>query len=212
VFLGSVVLAISAVGAEAERGSALGKAVRVPSNLGFSTSVSPDGQAATIVFDNLYVELSPAHKGAAATLNQTAVQTKLATLHIPYTTDQRSVKMTMDLRGFADVDSAATARLVVGVGDKTEAVDLSSGKDKKVQLKGECKCALSKEQPEAEFGDWQGRIEFTVQTRAAKPVLQVTLLLLVEHDTDAADAGGALLAVDSLDLEIGKPSRGSYKK
>ena len=172
----------------------------------------PTAQAATILFDNLIVDVSPAQKGAAATHNQTAIQSKVATLHIPYKTDQRSVKMTMDLRGFADVDSAASARLVACVGDKTEVVDLSADKAKKVELKGKSKCAMTEEHPDAQFGDWHNRIEFTVQTHAAKPVLQVTLFLLVEHDTATADAGGALLAVDSLDLEIAKPSKGSYTK
>ncbi len=208
VLLGTVALAVSAQAAEAQRGSELGKEIRVPTNLGIATNFSPDGQAATVIFDNLYVEVSPARKGAAFTLNQTATQTKVATLNIPYTTDQRSVKMTMDLRGFADVDSAATARLVACVGDKTAVVDLSTDT---VELKGELKSELTAENAEAKFGDWQDRIEFTVQTHAAKPVLQITLFLLVEHNTDAADAGGALLAVDSLDLEIAKAGKASYK-
>jgi hypothetical protein len=53
VFLGSVVLAVAAVGAEPDPDSALGKGIRVPSNLGIATNVSPDAQAATILFDNL---------------------------------------------------------------------------------------------------------------------------------------------------------------
>lgn len=203
-------LGASLVAAEPKLGSELGKEVRVPSNLGFSTNVSPDAHAATILFDNLIVEVSPAQKGAAATHNQTAIQSKVATLHIPYKTDLRSVKMTMDLRGFADVDPAATVRLVACVGDRTEVVDLSADKAKKVELKGKVKCILTKEYPDAQFGDWQSRIAFTVQTHAANPVLQVTLFLLFEHDTDAADAGGALLAVDSLDLEIAKPGKAAY--
>lgn len=201
------VLATSIPVADVVSGSELGKGIRVPSNLGFTTNVSDDGQAATIIFDNLIVEISPTQKSAAATHNQTAIQTKVATLNLPYKTDQRSVTMTMDLRGFADTDSAASARLVACAGDKTTVVDLSTDK---VKLKGKSKCALKAEHAEAQFGDWQDRVEFTVQTHAEEPVLQITLFLLVEHNTDAPDAGGALLAVDSLDLEIAKSEKAAY--
>jgi hypothetical protein len=205
------VFAISLPFGDVSLGSELDKAVRVPANLGFAVNVSPDAQAATILFDNLWVTVGPTQKGRTATLNQTAIQTKLATLNIPYKTDQRSVTMTMDLRGFADADPAASVRLVACVGNATKVVDLSSDEAKKIELKGKSKCTVCEEYPDAQFGDWQDRIEFTVQTHAAKPVLQVTLFLLVEHDTDAAEAGGALLAIDSLDLEIAKPAKAAYK-
>ncbi len=207
---GVAVLAASVLAAEPQSKSELGNEIRVPSNLGFATNISPDKQAATIIFDNLLVEVSPAKKGTAGTLNQTAIQTKAATLNIPYKTDQRSVTMTMDIRGFADVSTAASARLVACVGDTTKVVELTD-KEMKVELKGKVKCATSTDHPDAQFGDWQDRIKFTVQTHAAKPVLQVTLFLLVEHDTDAADAGSALLAVDSMDLEIAKPAKAVYE-
>lgn len=197
--------------AEVSPGSGLGKDVRAPSNLSFSTNISDDAQAATILFGNLLVEVSPAQKGAAGARNQTAVQAKVATLNIPYKTDLRSVTMHMDVRGFANVDSAASARLVACAGGTTKVLALSAEKTKKVEMKGKCKCAMGEEQPDTQFDDWQERIEFTVETHAAKPVLQVTLFLLVEHDTDVADAGGALLAVDSLDLEIAKPGKAAYK-
>lgn len=205
-----VALATSIPAADVVPGSELGKGILVPSNLGIATNVSPDAQAATIIFDNLFVEISSARKGAAATHNQTAIQSKVATLHIPYKTDQRSVKMTMDLRGFTDIDSAASARLVACVGNKTEVVNLLAGKAKKLELKGKSKSEFTAEHPETQYGDWQHRIEFTVQTHADKPVLQITLFLLVEHDTDTADAGSSLLAVDSLDLEIAKSGKAAY--
>jgi|GEM_PF-2256112 len=184
-----------ALAAEPNPESDLEKEIRVPSNLGISTNISEDMQAATVLFDN-----------------QTAVQTKVTTINVPYTTDQRSVTMTMDLRGFLNTEPGATARLVACVGDKTEVVDLSADKDKKIALKGKCKQAVIEENPDTELHDWQDRIEFTVQTHAAKPVVQISLFLLVEHDTDTADAGGALLVVDSIDLEIAKSAKAAYKK
>jgi hypothetical protein len=212
VFLGAMVLAASTWAAEPEHSSALSKKISVPSNLGFSLNVSPDSQAATILFDNLIVEIAPASKGVRTTQNQTSIQTKLASIHVPYTTEQRSVTMSMDLRGFAHVDSGGTARLVACVGDKTQVLQLSADKAKKVELKGNCKCVLAEERPDAKFGDWTNRVPFTVQVRAAKPVLQITLFLLVEHDTDADGSGGALLAVDSLDLEIAKSTKAAIKQ
>jgi hypothetical protein len=51
---------------------------------------------------------------------------------------------------------------------------------------------------------------FTVQTRAAQPVCQITLFLVVEHNTDSTDAEGAVLVVDSLDLELVMPDTGTF--
>jgi hypothetical protein len=62
-----------------------------------------------------------------------------------------------------------------------------------------------------QFGDFQDRVESTVETHAAKSVCQITLFLLVAHYTDTAGNGGALLAVDSLDLQIATSSKAKYK-
>ncbi len=86
-------------------GTQLSKMARVPTNLGFVTSVSDDGQAATLIFDNLLVDVEPVRKGSAGPLGQTDAQTKVVTLEVPYTTDQRSVSMAMDLRGFLSADA-----------------------------------------------------------------------------------------------------------
>jgi hypothetical protein len=180
----------------------LGKDIRVAANVGLATNVSSDGQAATVLFDNVLVELEPAVKTAAGTQNQTSTRTKVVTLEVPYTTDARSLTMTLDIRGSIDADAASTARLIACAGDATKVLSLSPAGTEKVQLKGKAKATAAAAYPQAKLGDFQDRVEFTVQTRAAKPVLQITLLLLVEHDTD--NEGDALLVVDSLDLEITK--------
>jgi hypothetical protein len=64
--------------------------------------------------------------------------------------------------------------------------------------------------PSLHWSDFHDRIEFTVQTRAAKPVCQVTLFLAVEHNTDITDAEGAVLVVDSMALEIVMPDTGMF--
>ena len=189
--------------------SKLHERISVPSNLGFATNISPDGQAATIIFDNLFVGINPAQQGAVETHDHTAIQTKVFTVHIPYSTDQQSVTMLMDLRGFADAGAGADVRLVACAGDTTKVVELSTDEGNLVKLKGTSKDAIAAEHPSMQLGDFRDRVEFTVQTRAAKPVCQITLFLLVEHNTDTTGSGGALLAVDSLDLEIVGPGKGT---
>ena len=208
---GVLVLAMSGFSEDPKPGSVFGKEIRIPANTGFSTNVSPDGLAATVVFDNLLVAANPAQKGQTSTQNQTALQTKVVTIHIPYTTDQKSVTMTMDIRGYLGTDSAGVAKLVVCAGGATKVVDLSTTKTKEVKLKGKSKGEITPEHPGAQFGDFQDRIEFTVQARAAKPVSQITLFLLAEHDTDTAGSGGAMLAVDSIDVSITKSAKAKLK-
>ncbi|MEI8384028.1 MAG: hypothetical protein WCJ09_28205 [Planctomycetota bacterium] len=88
------------------------------------------------------------------------------------------------------------------VGDATKAVDVLPVKGKVVKLKGKAKKAFATK-PVAQFtGDFEGRVEFTLQTNSVKPVCQITLFLLAEHETDKKDSGAALLVIDSLDLEF----------
>jgi hypothetical protein len=170
--------------------SKLSKDIHVPSNLDFTTDISPDGQAVTIIFSNAVVSIEPARRSRAGVLsNQTAIQTKLVTMHVPYSTDQPCVTMTMNLRGFVNAEDGADGRLVACAGDRTNVVDLKH----------------------VDQGNFHETVEFTVQTRAAKPVCQITLFLLVEHDTDTDGSGGAHLTVDSLDLEIATPGSGVYQ-
>lgn len=187
------------------------KEIRIPSNIGFSTNIAPDAQALTVIFENLIADLDSAPQGARGTLDQTAIETKVCTINIPYSTDQRSVTMTMDLRGFVDAEPGAIIRLVACAGGTTQVVDLSTDENNTVKLKGKSKEAIVAEHPGEEFGDFQDRVELTVQTHAANPVCQVTLFLVVERNTDTADSGGALLAVDSMNISIEKPGKATLK-
>jgi hypothetical protein len=164
--------------------------ISVPSNLDFTTNISPDGQAVTIIFSNAVVSIEPARQSQAGVIdNQTAVQTKMVTMHLPYSTDQPRVTMIMNLRGFVNAEAGADGRLVACAGNITKVVDLKH----------------------VDQGNFHETVEFIVQTRAAKPVCQITLFLLVEHDIDTDGSGGAHLTVDSLDLEIATPGSGTYK-
>src|SRR5687768_1794860 len=104
--------------------SELHERISVPSNIGFATDISDDGQATTIIFDNLLVSVEPARPRALR--DHTAIQTKVFTVHIPYSTDQQSVTMLMDLRGFVDTRAGADVRLVACAGGTTKVVALST--------------------------------------------------------------------------------------
>ncbi len=210
--IGVAALVTFSLADDAKPGSKIGKDIRVPANIGFSTNVSPDAQAATLIFDNLYTEVNQTVLGAQGAFNQTANQPKVFTVNVPYSTDQRSVTMHMDLRGYVSVDPGATVRLVACVGDATKVIDVMPVKDKAVKLKGKSKETYATKPASQQSGDFQSRVEFTLQTHAAKPVCQITLFLLAEHETDKADSGGALLVVDSLDLEINKSAKAALKQ
>jgi hypothetical protein len=176
--------------AQSSPASTLREGISVPSNIDFTANISPDGQAVSIIFSNVVISIEPARQNQAGVIsNQTAIQTKIVTMHIPYSTDQQSVTMIMNLRGFVNADAGADGRLVACAGDTTKVVDLKH----------------------VDQGNFQDTVEFTVQTHAAKPVGQITLFLLVEHDISTDGSGGALLTVDSLDLEIATPGSGTYK-
>lgn len=200
------------VAEEAKHGTKLDKGISIPANVGFVTDVSEDQQVATIIFSNVYAQVSGAVQGGRGALNQTKIETKVVTLDVPYGTDARSVKMFMDLRGVTSVDSGAGVRLVACAGDTTTVVKVNPTDTCQVKLKGKAKEAIAAEAGVSQFKDFEERITFTVQTHAKKPVLQITLFLVAEHDTDVANGGTALLGLDSIDLSIGEPNTAKISK
>jgi hypothetical protein len=193
-----------------DAGSTFQKEIRIPANVGFSTNVSPEGKAATVLFDNVVVEVN-AVAGSNAVgqppSNQTAISTKTVTLNIPYSTDQRSLDVRLDVRGFFSRGAGSNIRLVACAGGSTHVLKVADSTVKDVKLKGKCKEKRQAEQPAFQPENFQDRVQFTVQKHAAKPVCQVTLFLAVEHDADAPNSGGALLQIDSLDFEIESPGK-----
>lgn len=213
-------LAPAGEGGKADSGTAteFSGSPRVPANTGFSFNISPDKQAMTVLFDNLVQEVGPASKGQAGTLGQTASQAKVFTLEVPYSTDLRSVRMAMDLRGYASADGDACVKVIAHAGDATKVVDVfgsSGGKaGAPVQLKGKAKEKLAGVAGPAKgkSNDFQQRVEFTLQVHAARPVCQVTLVLLAEHDTDTPDSGAGVVMIDSLDLSFTTAGQGKYER
>ncbi len=211
VVFSSLALVACACAEDSSPASQLTAEIRIASNIGFATDVSPDKQAATVIFDDAYVELNSVQARSRGVANQTDIQAKVLTLRIPYSTENRSVKMTIDVRGFVDKDASANARLIVVVGDVTQVVDLSRH-DGEVTFKGTAKETFVGKPGVNKVNDFQDRFAVTLQKRADKPVCQITLLLLADRDTDMADAGGALLVVDSLDIEVEHPENAKLQQ
>jgi hypothetical protein len=190
---------------------------RVPANTGFSFNVAPDSKALNVVFDNLYQDVPAATKGPARILGLTASQTKAFTLKVPYATDEKSVRIAMDLRGCASADGVSCVKFIAHAGDTTQGIDvLEASGDKAgapVKLKDKAKETVlaTTDRPKGKATDYVKRLEFTLQTNAAKPVCQITLILLAEHDTDTPDAGGAVVMVDSLDLSFTTTGQGQFR-
>jgi hypothetical protein len=185
--------------------------VTVPSNLGFATSTSPDGLVTTVLFDNLLVSTEPAGGTAQGVVQPTAVDSRVATLHVPIEAKAgEPVKVWLDVRGYVLVHPAARVALVVHAGEKTAAVDVLGSipvpPAPPVELKGQAKqTAIANDpppSPEEKNGDFMTRIEVQFTPRSAHPVLPVTLMLLAERDTGTPGAGGTLLVIDSLDLSV----------
>lgn len=195
--------------------STFGEKIRVPANIGFSTNISPDSQALTLLFDNLLIEVEPTKEGQRGAIGQTAISSKVFTVEIPYSTDLRSVNMNLDLRGTSAVTAGGRVRLVAHAGETTEVVPLSGDSSEPVKQLGSAKAqylATATEVDEGGFEDFNQRIVLTVPTHAAKPVCQVTLFLLAEHDSDNAGSGSAVLIVDSLDLSFAESGEGAYRR
>jgi len=202
----------TARGDEPKSATKLGSEIRVPGNLGFSFTISEDQRTANVLFANATVDLGRVVKSPGGVQGKTAVAAKQFTLEVPYTTDLRSVPMTMDLRGTCSADSGARLRLVACAGDATQAVDLTGESKADAPSKKSKSSKKAPSEDAAAFKDFNHRIRFTVPTHARSPVLQITLIFLIEHDTDVDGAGGGFLTLDSLDLEFAADAKGAYKK
>jgi hypothetical protein len=146
---------------------------------GLTYDFSTDGQAATLVFSKLQIDVGDKSKEFVAT--------RTASLAIPVVHNDRNLRITQGISGFVDVDSPARAVLLVQAAGETTLVNLEKAKDD------------GQEQENAY--SFIETIEGELQAGAA---YHITFFLLVERDIDHCEAG-ALLTIDSLDLEIKEP-------
>ncbi len=193
-------LVTNAFAEEADNTAKFGKSVTIPANTGYSFNVSDDQEVLTVIFDNVVVELSPIVASQTGAQDQTSIQSKLITLRIPCVIKEEMLSVTADIRGVVSADSGVQPRLIVCAGDTSYVAKLKP-KKAKVKFKQGSKKKLT-ENYEGETIDFEERFVFKVTPKAKKPVCQVTLVLVLERDSDEPDSGSGLLVVDSLDLSM----------
>jgi immune inhibitor A len=155
------------------------------------SSFSPDGKAATLLFDRLEAsQFGRVHTGKVAasfTLRRKGGAAKAAVF----------------LRGFAVAAEGSAVGLVVQLGGKTQVIDLLSVRDASSNVEKLQKSTQSRiEEFQEERGLTEGfswTVELTVNS-PAETDLTVTTVLLTEKFAKESD--GAYLVVDSLDVEL----------
>ena len=177
--------------------------------VGIATGFSTDGQAVTLLFDNLLVDVG-LRRGPL-------VKTRTLSVSVPIDSKDQEVTLVQDIRGYVDVDCGARAVLDVQAAGQTTVVDLQEAKERPGCCKpkpGKAACEARKRAMEEaedfpEDDQQTGGFDFLQRIDGKLPAgmsYRVTFFLLVERDSDTADVG-ALLTVDSLDIEIGKPEK-----
>ncbi|MCI5130140.1 MAG: hypothetical protein D3904_01155, partial [Candidatus Electrothrix sp. EH2] len=112
-----------------------------------------------------------------------------ASLSIPVEHNDRDVCITQGISGFVSVEGPARAVLLIQAAGETTLVDLEEAKD-------------DGEEQENSYS-FIKTIEGELRAGAA---YHITFFLLVERDIDHCEAG-ALLTIDSLDIEIKEPHK-----
>ncbi len=175
-----------------------------------ASGFSPDKLATTVIFRNM--------DAAASRSSGNAVDSRIQTIKIPIDKNEKGIRLTQDVRGFVSRKGKAKATLVVQAAGKTTVVDLDKAKSpagatskpanaskavadsRKSANDAAANLPASAATPDGSF-DFMTRIEANVPAGAT---YQITLMLLVERQGEAADSE-ALLVVDSLDVEL-RPS------
>lgn len=147
--------------------------------IGVVSDFSEDGQAATLIFSNLQVDVGD-RQGVF-------VVSRTVSLSIPVENNDQNLRITQGIRGFVSVDGTARAVLLVQAAGDTTLVDLR-------------KAGKATEQVGNSW-DFAEIIEGELRAGAA---YHITFFLLVERDVDHEETGASLV-IDSLDLEIKGP-------
>ena len=90
--------------------------VRLENALRISSAISPDGQAVSVIFDNLVVAVDGT-KGSP-------IATQVASIVIPITENDAPLVVRQDIRGFVSIHLGTRAALIAYLGGKTFLVDL----------------------------------------------------------------------------------------
>ena len=135
---------------------------RLEDGQGVTTSISDDGQAATIIFDSLEVAVGGISKGPQ-------VETQTLTIVMPVTQEGRP-HVSQDVRGYFQADPGARCVLLYQAAGKTHVVDLPSvcGRD----------------------GDYTFTTTTTLPEGSTS--FRATFFLLVDRDNDDPETGAML--------------------
>jgi len=90
--------------------------VRLENTLRISSTISPDGQAVSVIFDNLVV--------AVGSTKGHPIATQVASIIVPMTENDAPLIVRQDIRGFVSIALGARAALIAHLGGKTFLVDL----------------------------------------------------------------------------------------
>lgn len=181
-------------------------------SVGIAKGFSSDGQAVTLLFDNLQSEVWA--KGGAL------VKTRTLSIDLPIEPKDQEVNLSQDIRGYVSVDEGARAVLVVQSAGETHVIDLQKAKaegktrstdgdsikEAMQRAAEEAKGFEKEDEPQGSF-DFYHRINSKLRPGAS---YRITFFLLVERDLSTAEMD-AHLVVDSLDIEIG-PVKKSKRK
>lgn len=155
-------------------GARLTRAPEVPVDVSCVADLAEDGCNASILFSDLVLAPCRATPGGAGMGNEARVATKAVTFRVPYSSARSRTRMVVQTMGSFNIGRAARVRLILCAGDVTVAVV-----DKAVVDKG------------GEAGGFDSQTMFAVETHAADPVCQITLILVAECDRDG-DTGAEL--------------------
>jgi hypothetical protein len=176
----------------------LKRSTQIIDSIGHATVVSPDGQVASVIFDNLVI-------GTHESRKLPLVVTRTAVLTVPITGNDNPVKIRHDIRGFVTTRPESHAALVIQTCGQATVVDLP----KAIDTAKNPATPARKEKRERPVGlevsdDFFVSIEGTLPARASH---YVTFFLLVEKDRDDPDLGAAL-HVDSVDIVLSPADSG----
>ncbi|NUO10355.1 MAG: hypothetical protein HUU08_17135 [Candidatus Brocadia sp.] len=109
-----------------EKKTKFDKAVMHDRPVCISSSLSPDGRAASLLFNHLEAKIDPKDKGVR-------VKTNTATFILPVIDNDKELQIKQDIRGFVCVAQGTRAVLLAQMGGKTILIDLpqssSGGED-----------------------------------------------------------------------------------
>ena len=160
------------------------------------SNFSPDGKAATILFDQLLVDVQ----------GDPATKSTVASFVLPVKHGTTPAQVSVDVRGYVTADEGSNASLVMQAAGRTFLIDLEASQDPSrsalgTDLRPESQKHLRRFRAAAPAGmegtDFYHRLVLDISLESD---LTVSFVLIAEKQTKASQ--GAFLVIDSLDVEI----------